>query len=136
MSDQYNPAQAAPDLSEFRRQIMLTSLRRGGALCSANSLKERSNHTLRIPTQIVYIEATLYHEHFQMKIVPAIDEKQFVKRFTSLQDGASPHLGRIALEFLDVTLKEKWIGRQSPIEWPPRSPDLTLCDFSNMRHDK
>ena len=30
---------------------------------------------------------------------------------------------------MDVTFPNKWIGRRGPIEWPPRSPDITPLDF-------
>ena len=32
-------------------------------------------------------------------------------------------------DYLDDTFLH-WIGRRGTIEWPPRSPDLTPCDFS------
>ena len=31
--------------------------------------------------------------------------------------------------WLDSKFPNRWIGRRGPIEWPPRSPDLTPCDF-------
>ena len=45
------------------------------------------------------------------------------------QDGAPPHYGLIVRSFLDEK-SEEWIGRRGKIDWPPRSPDLTPCDFS------
>ena len=45
------------------------------------------------------------------------------------QDGAPPHYGRNVREYLDEMFPE-WIGRRGTTEWPPRSPDLTPCDFS------
>ena len=32
-------------------------------------------------------------------------------------------------EWLDNTFPGMWIGRRGPVEWPPRSPDLTPPDF-------
>ena len=29
----------------------------------------------------------------------------------------------------DATFPLRWIGRRGPVEWPPRSPDLTPPDF-------
>lgn len=46
-----------------------------------------------------------------------------------LQDGAPPHFRRDVREFLDNTFPNRWIGRNGPVAWPPRSPDLTPCDF-------
>jgi hypothetical protein len=39
----------------------------------------------------------------------------------------------ISATMLGITYREmagKWIGRDGPIAWPPRSPDLTQLDFS------
>ena len=30
---------------------------------------------------------------------------------------------------LNATFPNRWIGRDGPISWPPRSPDLTPLDF-------
>lgn len=45
------------------------------------------------------------------------------------QDGAPAHNSRIVQEFLEVTFGEKFIATHGPVEWPPRSPDLTPLDF-------
>lgn len=45
-------------------------------------------------------------------------------------DGAPAHNSLIVRNFLNVNFPMKWIGRNSPLEpWPPRSPDITPCDF-------
>lgn len=46
-----------------------------------------------------------------------------------LQDGAPPHYSLIVRQFLDNNFPNRWIGRVGPVAWPPRSPDLTPCDF-------
>ena len=45
------------------------------------------------------------------------------------QDGAPAHFSRNVTEHLNVTFEEKWVGRNGPINWPARSPDLTKLDF-------
>lgn len=45
------------------------------------------------------------------------------------QDGAPPHYAVAVRQWLDNNYAHKWIGRRGPIEWPPRSPDLTPLDF-------
>ena len=45
------------------------------------------------------------------------------------QDGASPDYQIDVCNVLDQHLRNRWIGRRGPIEWPARSPDLTVCDF-------
>jgi hypothetical protein len=45
------------------------------------------------------------------------------------QDGAPPNWARVAPEFLDIHFPGRWAGRDGPIPWPPRSPDITPLDF-------
>lgn len=44
-------------------------------------------------------------------------------------DGASAHYALQVRNWLNTKLPGRWIGRRGPTEWPPRSPDLTPCDF-------
>lgn len=46
-----------------------------------------------------------------------------------MQDGAPPHFSREVRQYLTDTFNNHWIGRAGPVPWPPRSPDLTPCDF-------
>ena len=45
------------------------------------------------------------------------------------QDGAPPHWGLIVRDFLNETFPNRWIRRNGPTPWPPRSPDITPLDF-------
>ena len=51
------------------------------------------------------------------------------KRIIWQQDGAPCHYATDVRNFLNENFDE-WIGRRGKTEWPPRSPDLTPCDFS------
>jgi hypothetical protein len=44
-------------------------------------------------------------------------------------DGAPPHYIRLVMQHLNDTFPNRWIGRGSTINWPPRSPDLTPLNF-------
>jgi len=44
-------------------------------------------------------------------------------------DGAPSHYTRHVMQHLNDTYPNRWIGRGSTINWPPRSPNLTLLDF-------
>lgn len=44
------------------------------------------------------------------------------------QDGAPPHFSKFVRHWLDENFP-RWIGRAGPVEWAPRSPDLTKMDF-------
>jgi len=51
-----------------------------------------------------------------------------------MQDGAPPHYSTAVRAWLNNNLPDQWIGRgvgsdQCKIVWPPRSPDLTPCDY-------
>lgn len=45
------------------------------------------------------------------------------------QDGCPAHWSLAVREYLDNCFPECWIGRDGPIPWPARSPDLTPLDF-------
>ena len=44
-------------------------------------------------------------------------------------DGAHVHWGLNVRAFLNATFPERWIGRDGPTPWPPRSPDINPLDF-------
>ena len=44
-------------------------------------------------------------------------------------DGAPSHYTLHVMQHLNDTFPNRWIGRGSTINWPPRSPDLTPLDF-------
>ncbi|KAJ8937548.1 hypothetical protein NQ318_002765 [Aromia moschata] len=45
------------------------------------------------------------------------------------QDGCLAHHAVTVRNWLNSEFNEHWIGRDGPILWPPRSPDLTILDF-------
>ena len=47
-----------------------------------------------------------------------------------VQDGAGAHRARDVKTKLTEVFGEKVIALGHNVEWPPRSPDLTPCDFS------
>lgn len=54
--------------------------------------------------------------------------------FIFQQDGAPPHWSLTVRSYLNNLLPQRWIGRACDddltlLTWPPRSPDLTPCDF-------
>ena len=52
------------------------------------------------------------------------------------QDGAPPHWGLHVRGFLNQIFPHRWIGRDGPIPWPPRSPDITPLHFFLWVHVK
>lgn len=45
------------------------------------------------------------------------------------QDGATAHTARISMDLLRRTFPSRLISRYGDVPWPPRSPDLSMCDF-------
>lgn len=60
---------------------------------------------------------------------PQLDELENIQQLHFQQDGAPPHFSAFVTDTLNEKFGHRWIGRQGPICWPPRSPDLTPCDF-------
>ena len=59
------------------------------------------------------------------------------ENFIYQQDGAPPHWKLTVRAYLNNCLSRKWIGRGGGednvvLKWPPRSPDLTPCEFFSM----
>lgn len=45
------------------------------------------------------------------------------------QDGATSHTAHVTIDLLKQTFGERLISRNGPVDWPPRSCDLTPLDF-------
>jgi len=57
-----------------------------------------------------------------------------VQGYIYQQDGAPPHWHKEVREYRNEHLPGRWVGRAADTDntfctWPPRSPDLTVCDF-------
>jgi DNA-binding XRE family transcriptional regulator len=80
-----------------------------------------------------YFEDTVtsdnYLQMLKNNIISQLEEHPNFETMIWQQDGAPPHYGQAVRDYLDNTFAQ-WIGRRGTIEWPPRSPDLTPCDFS------
>ena len=70
-----------------------------------------------------------YLEMLKAFVLPRLQNHPRFRSLLFMQDGAPPHFARTVRQWLDENFPDRWIGRRGPIEWPPRSPDLTPCDF-------
>ena len=65
--------------------------------------------------------------------VPRMQRYQDFPDFYFVQDGAPPHFTNTVKNYLNAVFGPNWIGRGTTqvgsFAWPPRSPDLTPCDF-------
>ena len=68
-----------------------------------------------------------YLEH-----VPVLRRQNFFFQ----QDGAPPHFAISARNYLDQTFPGRWIGGRGPVEWPPRSSDLSPLAYFLWGHRK
>jgi len=88
----------------------------------------------------VFIEGNLTGEKYlnllKEEVMPSLltEDGKFPSFFQ--QDGAPPHFCVRVRQWLDQQFSGQWIGRRGPIEWPPRSPDLTPLDFYLWGHLK
>ena len=77
------------------------------------------------------LNSETYLQMLNTSIIPAIQTVYGIRfeRVWLMQDGAPPHRRIIVRD----KLREAFVGRVLalgfPTEWPPRSPDLTPCDF-------
>lgn len=74
----------------------------------------------------------VFLDMLQQWLLPQLDEDS--ADFILQLDGAPPHYHGSVRDHLNEALPQRWIGRASQedrvlIRWPPRSPDLTPCDF-------
>lgn len=59
-----------------------------------------------------------------------------LRRIYFQQDGAPPHNTREVVNYLIENFNNKVIATNGPIQWPARSPDLTVLDFFIWGHVK
>ena len=76
----------------------------------------------------------LQENMLELYVAPQLEE--FKPWIIFQQDGAPPHWGSHVGRFMDATFPNRWIGRDGPTPWPPRSPDITSLDFFLWGHVK
>lgn len=63
-------------------------------------------------------------------LIPELQQRGCLQNIVFMQDGAPPHITRAVRTFLTSHFTEdRIISRYFQTLWPPRSPDLTPCDF-------
>lgn len=76
-----------------------------------------------------HVNADSYLALLKEKLWPAVEHHSEAPNLYFQQDGAPPHYAKVVRQWLDEKFPERWLGRRGPVEWPPRSPDLTPPDF-------
>ena len=87
-----------------------------------------------------FLESTVtkdsYLEMLKDFFIPELKELRRHSTTFFQQDGAPPQWGLKVREFLNTQFPDRCIGRNGPIHWPPRSPDLTPPDYFLWGHVK
>ncbi len=73
------------------------------------------------------VNTQVYQDMLEQFAFPQLEDRQ--PRIIWQQDGAPPNWALTVCAALDVTFPGRWIGRDGPILWPRRSPDITPLDF-------
>ena len=76
------------------------------------------------------VTAARYRKMLEDMVIPELQQRGCLATVTFQQDGAPPHIAREVQNLLRRHFTEdRIISRAFPTRWPPRSPDLTPCDF-------
>lgn len=71
-----------------------------------------------------------YQDMLTTFVIPELQQHGRLQDTIFMQDGAPPHILRGVQQVLRATFTDaRVISRCFPTAWPPRSPDLTPCDF-------
>ncbi|GFU87571.1 uncharacterized protein TNCV_2934931 [Trichonephila clavipes] len=66
----------------------------------------------------------------QNRIIPSLADKHLLERTIFMQDGAPPHIARRVKDLLRRSFgDDRVLSRHFHHVWPPRSPDLSPCDY-------
>lgn len=69
--------------------------------------------------------------------VPELRRKRIpIQRVWFQQDGATAHTARASMNVIRPLFPDRLISKFGDIHWPPRSPDLSMCDFFLWGHLK
>lgn len=77
------------------------------------------------------LNAEAYNNFLKNDLPLLLEEVNLELRRTMViqNDGAPCHYATQVRNYLNETYPNRWIGRNGPIRWPPRSPDLNPIDF-------
>ncbi|GFX20723.1 uncharacterized protein TNCV_77801 [Trichonephila clavipes] len=71
-----------------------------------------------------------YADMLQNRIIPSLADKHLLELTIFMQDGAPPHIARRVKDLLRRSFgDDRVLSRHFHHAWPPRSPDLSPCDY-------
>lgn len=78
----------------------------------------------------VTVNAERYVEMLNTFLLPELRRRRIPARNVWFQqDGASSHTAHVTMNILRRVFPNRVVSRFGDVEWPPRSPDLSKCDF-------
>ncbi|GFU22724.1 uncharacterized protein TNCV_762991 [Trichonephila clavipes] len=76
------------------------------------------------------VTGELYADMLQNRIIPSLADKHLLERTTFMQDSAPLHIARRVKDLLRRSFgDDRVLSRNFHHTWPPRSPDLSPCDY-------
>ena len=85
----------------------------------------------------VTVNSERYIEMINSFFVPALRRRHMtIQHVWFQQDGATAHTARASMAVLRPLFKDHLISRFADTPWPPRSPDLSMCDYFLWGHLK
>jgi hypothetical protein len=72
------------------------------------------------------VNSDVYMDILQTSFFPALKQRRIMCKAWFQQDGATPHTANRVMQLLKENLGVRIISKGL---WPPRSPDLSPCDF-------
>lgn len=114
-------AERKPDNYVYQRSMDKRSIMVWAAMCGRRIVGPVFLHE--------HVNQITYLAMLREKLLPIAGGWENFDRMHFQQDGAPAHYALAVRSFLDEEFSGRWIGRRGPVEWPPRSPDLTPPDF-------
>jgi len=79
------------------------------------------------------VTGKVYLDMLENWLMPQFADEE-IQEYIYQQDEAPPHWHKKVREYLNEHLPGQWVGCAGATDntfctWPPRSPDLTVCDF-------
>ena len=75
------------------------------------------------------VTSKTYKAMLQDYFIPQLKRRRKFSTTIFQQDGAPPHWSLEVRALLNKNFPGRWIGRDGPFRWAPRSPDLSSLDF-------
>lgn len=78
----------------------------------------------------VTVNSARYINMFENFFLPELQRRGINRRDAWFQqDGATAHTARASMDVIRAAFPNRVISRFGDVSWPPRSPDLSMCDF-------